>query len=586
MDSWPTRKRAWEEYSRSDVLQEENHSSPFTHLHLESSYPPIAARSSPDDTPTASRRLPPLHTPAESTLIQLSSRRHSLAGHIATGGDGSYHTLRGVTRAFEHQQWPQQDHNDPEYKLGKEIPDTDRSLPPIETTRWSTNPQPPTPTPVPTKCCTASCGGQACVDVRILMRELASELVSLDDSLQRNGFTLTKDPAELSHINISQSLRWAVDFVRHTNSSLRDHIEPSIVYSPERHAPSPKPSPVMRRAQYQHEGEEQSPSYRQIPGPKYALPDPSLIHPRTMNEDNRRNAFGADIPGAGSPHTARSPSVSSFMRPPSPLHAPQNPRNTMLPSASSMKFPTSSTIPPISSPTSSLTGSAQSSHLQDLQHQISVKTLAFQTLQREYDSLLQKLERQRTKCTTLEKKFEVSDVEINSLSDEKERLQSQVITLEAQVEELQESRDEARRSLMANGTQYMRIMEMANRLQVQNTEDRKRWDAERTELEQRIKVLEEAMVTGDNAPTDTATGTTPSHPSSPANTNSASCSSHSATINVLRAEIVRLRARTQSLEIALQTMKDESISIQAAARQLVASSGKIEEASHSILDGQ
>jgi chromosome segregation ATPase len=211
-------------------------------------------------------------------------------------------------------------------------------------------------------------------------------------------------------------------------------------------------------------------------------------------------------------------------------------------------------------------------------------------LQREYDGLLQKLERQKMKCTTLEKKFEVSDVEINSLTEEKERLHMQVATLEAQVEDLQQSRDEARRQLVANGAQYMRIMEMANRLQGQGAEDKRRWDAERTELEQRIRLLEEAMVTGtaqasseaDDRPRASlaASSVMQSHDTA---THSAS---QSETINLLRAEVTRLRSRTQNLETALQTMRTESISIQQAARQLMESGGRLEDVAQGLLGAE
>jgi chromosome segregation ATPase len=255
-----------------------------------------------------------------------------------------------------------------------------------------------------------------------------------------------------------------------------------------------------------------------------------------------------------------------------------------------MNFPNVPNLPPISPPATAAQTSAQAAHLQELQHQVSVKTLAFQTLQREYDSLLQKLERQRTKCATLEKKFEVSDVEINSLTDEKEKLLSQVTILETQVEELQQSRDEARRSLVANGAQYMRIMEMANRLQAQSADDKKKWEAERIELERRIKVLEEAMVTGqpgaerssDAAPANPPPSITMVH--NP-HLSSSGSSSSTETINVLRAEIARLRARTQTLESALQAMREESLSIQTAARQLVESGGKIEQAAQGTMGG-
>jgi chromosome segregation ATPase len=269
------------------------------------------------------------------------------------------------------------------------------------------------------------------------------------------------------------------------------------------------------------------------------------------------------------------------------MQAPQPLRTAILPSPSSLNFPNAPTLPSISPPSAAGQTSAQSAHLQDLQHQISVKTLAFQTLQREYDSLLQKLERQRAKCATLEKKFEVSDVEINSLTDEKEKLQMQLSTLETQVEEIQQSRDESRRQLVANGAQYMRIMEMANRLQAQGAEDKKKWEAERTELEQRIHTLEEAMVTGtENTPSEAENHSS----ASPVNSSvtllhnpAASNTSQLETINVLRAEVGRLRSRTQALETALQTMRRESISIQAAARQLGDSSDMIENVAQGVI---
>lgn len=247
-----------------------------------------------------------------------------------------------------------------------------------------------------------------------------------------------------------------------------------------------------------------------------------------------------------------------------------------------MNFPSSISLPPVSPPAATTTqASAHSALLQELQHQVSIKTIALQTIQREYDSLLQKLERQRTKCATLEKKFEVSDVEINSLTDEKERLQAQLAALEYQAEELQESRDESRRQLVANGAQYMRIMEMANRLQTQSADDKKRWDAEKSDLQQRIKVLEEAMVTG----TDSEHA---NHSPPPfvilAHTSGNTSSSSAETVNVLRAEIGRLRIRTQTLETALRTMKDEGRSIQEAAKKLLESGNQMEQATEYALE--
>jgi chromosome segregation ATPase len=134
--------------------------------------------------------------------------------------------------------------------------------------------------------------------------------------------------------------------------------------------------------------------------------------------------------------------------------------------------------------------SAHSSHFQDLQHQVTVKTLTLQTLQREYEALLQKLERMRVRTQVLEKKFEVSDAEINSLSDEKEKLANQVQKLEAQVEELQQARDEARKAGAETAAQYMQIVEMAGRLQGPGVSSQRSWEQERELMLARIKELE------------------------------------------------------------------------------------------------
>ena len=168
--------------------------------------------------------------------------------------------------------------------------------------------------------------------------------------------------------------------------------------------------------------------------------------------------------------------------------------SAFLPSPSGSSGFTAPTLPPILSPSVTNQNPAHSTHLQDLQHQVSVKTLAYTTLQREYDSLLQKLERQRTKCSTLEKKFEVSDAEINTLTDERDRLLAQIGDLESQLEDLVKARDCARKEVVVNGAQYMRIVEMASKLQAQSAREKSKWDKEKKVLEARIKQLEGSYV--------------------------------------------------------------------------------------------
>ncbi|KAH7126805.1 hypothetical protein B0J11DRAFT_286673 [Dendryphion nanum] len=591
MDSWTARKRPWEEDSpiEAQIVRQDSLSG-FT--------PPLPQHAGHDTQSLDLRRLPPLYTPSSGASAELptgdsSISRLSPPAQEASVLDKSRPRSHSLFDIFPHQPRRQRHCSGQERTVA--IPgtsDLDRSLPPIGTDsprpRFGTDPAPHAA--VELFCCPSDCEGQACSNARILMRKLASELVLLDKSISQKTYHSPKDSLSPDHLNFENSLQWAFDRLQWINSRIREQADISTTRSPNQSPFRLDSSPTMRRG-HPYEREEQSPPTRHSSSAHHGYS--TFTHPNVMPEDNRRNIYGTEMPPVtGSPHHSASPSGSSFMPPQSPMHAPQPSRSGMLPSPSSMSFSAIPNLPPISPPASSLHPSAQAAHLQDLQHQISIKTLAFQTLQREYDSLLQKLERQRTKCAALEKKFEVSDVEINSLTDEKEKLQSQVATMEMQVEELHQSRDEARRQLVANGAQYMRIMEMANRLQAQGAEDKRKWETERSDLEQRIRVLEEAMVTGTEHPTAIIgddSGINPPHPIRLAHNPSLSPNSSSSptmeTINVLRAEIGRLRSRTQNLETALRTMKEESIRIQTAAQQLVESGGKIEEAWSGTMSG-
>lgn len=183
------------------------------------------------------------------------------------------------------------------------------------------------------------------------------------------------------------------------------------------------------------------------------------------------------------------------MSPPSSMYSSSSAR--ALPTPSSLSFSCFDVLPTLS-PSADPSHSAQATHLQDLQHQISTKTLALQTLQREHDNLLSAFSRSQIRCATLEKKFQVSDTEINTLTDDRIKLMSQVEVFEAQVEELTSSREEARRQSVANGGQYMKIMAMASRLEAQGAADKKRWmsereawDREKSEYCREIQTLQE-----------------------------------------------------------------------------------------------
>ncbi|ORY19871.1 hypothetical protein BCR34DRAFT_582076 [Clohesyomyces aquaticus] len=617
MDSWTGRKRPWEQDSPIDFQSKRRESTATTDERTGPPLPRPAGQSAQDShSALDQRRLPPPYIPScsapEENPPPSSLRATSPAAELGRSRPRSqsiYNVCQQPLQPQHESETGEELHlfkhkplgcspaslliSSSSYQRLNQIAETrialpgaldlERSLPPIgrDTRRpsFGTHPVPY----VTGVCCASDCRGKGCSSTRSLIHKLASELIVLDHkvkSMLQKEHNLTRDLPAIDNISTRESLEWALDLLQWNNLRLQTLIDSSNSHSPAR---SPSQSPIMRRGQYHLDREEpQSPPSQQPSGshPGYS----GFAHPGNIHED-RRGPYGSDRTSmTNSPHHTASPSGSMFMPPQSPMHAPQLSRSGMLPSPSSMGFPGVPNLPPISPPASTIQSSAQAAHLQDLQHQVSIKTLAFQTLQHEYDNLLQKLERQRTKCATLEKKFEVSDVEINSLTDEKEKLQSQVTTLEIQVEELQQGRDEARRQLVANGAQYMRIMEMANRLQTQSAEDKKRWAAERMDLEQRIRILEEAMVTGTDRPatqreqssaSDYMGSITMEHATGPSST---AIPSSAETVNVLRGEIGRLRSRTQTLERALQTMREESISIQAAARQLVLASGNIEKA--------
>lgn len=247
-----------------------------------------------------------------------------------------------------------------------------------------------------------------------------------------------------------------------------------------------------------------------------------------------------------------SPPISTFRSNQSP--APSQPSSRTLPSPSSYVPYPSSASSILSSYGDGSLSNAQASHLQDLQHQISTKTLALQTLQREHDQLLAAFSRSQIRCTTLDKKSQVSDHEINTLAEEKVRLQQQVEALETQVEELAAAKDEAQRRLAADGAQWKRIMAMSSQLQIRSAEetrqfrsDREAWEHDRDGLQRRIQDLEAGRST--LGPSDSSAVATPI---------SRDDVLASTSLEMLREEILRLRRRCEEMESVLRDIQGET----------------------------
>ncbi|KAI9656465.1 MAG: hypothetical protein M1821_004672 [Bathelium mastoideum] len=334
-----------------------------------------------------------------------------------------------------------------------------------------------------------------CADLHPIVYDIVSELSAFEDVQFQPRHT-----HDIMQNGLSHALRWVLNAVRNYSSTIRDlSRRPQNVLAdiqvPRSSLPPREPRELgssaseyeKRRAEdYGDESHRSSKRARDVSS--FELASSSTLAAGVEAERRRSHQSTTAPSSSHSPPRAGSSPGSGILPPPSPVMAPFNVRT--LPSPASLNFPNVPTLPPISSPAASYPSSAHAAHLQDLQHQISTKTLAYQTLLREYDALLQKLERQRTKCATLEKKFEVSDTEINNLTDDKERLQDKVGALETEVEDLKKTREDERKEYGANGDQYRKILEMASRLQEQGAMEKRKWVSEKKELEDKIETLE------------------------------------------------------------------------------------------------
>ncbi|KAA8568440.1 hypothetical protein EYC84_007472 [Monilinia fructicola] len=176
----------------------------------------------------------------------------------------------------------------------------------------------------------------------------------------------------------------------------------------------------------------------------------------------------------------------------------------------------------------------------------------------------------------LEKKHQVSDTEIFSLTEEKARLHAQVLELEGDVEDLAKSRDSYRHAAVQEGAQYVEIVKMASQLEEKTGEERKKWNKLKLEMEQRIEELSAGMKpytqdssnipfipeglerdtasTSEDQNNEGSIGTRVTEP-----TGDAQLGAHD---DILKAEVERLRKRCEEMDAALRTIKQESRSME------------------------
>lgn len=117
---------------------------------------------------------------------------------------------------------------------------------------------------------------------------------------------------------------------------------------------------------------------------------------------------------------------------------------------------------------------AVAAHTAALQHEVSLKSYALQTLQSEHDKLLAALSRSQSRARTLEEKQVTADIEVNTLSEERLRLIEKITELEVALDEVGKARDEYRMAGVREGRQYVEIVRMASRLEAMAVQERKR----------------------------------------------------------------------------------------------------------------
>ncbi|KAH8700663.1 hypothetical protein BGW36DRAFT_133948 [Talaromyces proteolyticus] len=124
--------------------------------------------------------------------------------------------------------------------------------------------------------------------------------------------------------------------------------------------------------------------------------------------------------------------------------------------------------------------------VQYLRREVSAKNVALQALQRDYDNLLANASFQQTHHPASTTGADAP----SSWAEERINLQYQVGDLQAQVNDLIKTREEAQKESIASRNQYLQIMSMSSQLQTQTAADVKRWQAEKEEWEkQRLNLL-------------------------------------------------------------------------------------------------
>jgi predicted nucleic acid-binding Zn-ribbon protein len=129
-------------------------------------------------------------------------------------------------------------------------------------------------------------------------------------------------------------------------------------------------------------------------------------------------------------------------------------------------------------------------HLFELQHQVTVKTLALQSLESEHADLLQKFRRERTRTQALESKASTAECEVNDLTSKYEDAVDHIRSMEVQLEATERKAEAERAQAAREKAQWLGILKQAGQLSDKATIELRQMIEEKTGLSQRISCLE------------------------------------------------------------------------------------------------
>ncbi|RMY20585.1 hypothetical protein D0866_12498, partial [Hortaea werneckii] len=348
----------------------------------------------------------------------------------------------------------------------------------------------------------------SCNKLKPQLRELALVAAEVDENVQNVFNRPSIRTLDLHDCNPERTIQWILDRLQRSKKDLQEAFQrvlPGLGQRLQAHIsndnsrPVSPTNPLKRSSAWDRD---------QLPVPKRprsgASPNQTMAPPHSVGSYGDRS-LDISTRGAFSPAPTDTAPPSAYPRQGSPYSSGRGPRG--LPSPSSLAYapsvapslapPTAqsatSPIPSYEQPLSihaASANSATSAHIADLQHQVTLKSLSLQTLQSEYASLLQKLQRERVKSQAIEKKTSVADNEVNELTGRNEELLEQVKTLEGRVEELERKREQERSDAAREKEQWGRMLEMGTRLQARHADDRQKLMDEREELRSRVAALE------------------------------------------------------------------------------------------------